>query len=172
MASPGQRHQTPERKDTRTVPVVLSLDDVVMLVGLSSYHGPVMGSMRRVIQFASRGEMRAKARFIQEESYWLRRFAKATRDRMVADGTTVSPVSFTPRTLVAFYGRALATLNVPRTRRRLSPSALQRWEALADTLGNALQSLYSTDPALVLTELETRRPSEHQWIEERLSDGR
>ena len=172
MPNSRRHHQNGDRTQTRTVAVVLSLDDVVTLVRLSSYHGRIMGVVRRLIQVMSHGEMRAKARFVQDESYWLRRFAEATRDRMSAEERAISPVQFTPRTLVAFYGRTLATLAVPRTRRRLSASELQRREALADKLGSALQALNSTDSALVLDELETRRPRERQWIEEKLEGDR
>lgn len=162
--SPGKRSGS-RRRPPRTVPVLLSLDEVDTLVRLSRYYGRTLGFVRRVIQMISPGEMRAKAKFVHEESYWLRRFVEASRDRMQDRGDTESLVEFTPRSLIAFYGRTLATLNVPRTRRRLSPGQVTQREVLAEKLRSALVTLYAADRHLVEGELQTRRLRERQWIE-------
>ena len=162
----GYAHQ----RAAQTVRVQLSLDEIETLVRLSSYYGPTLGFVRRIIQLASSGEMRAKARFVKEESYWLRRFAEANRDRMEAGGETASPIDFTTRSLVAFYGRTLGSLNVPRSRRRLSPGQITQREALAEKLRTALMEVDATDHELVVDELQTRRLRERVWIEEALND--
>lgn len=108
--------------------------------------------------------MRAKARFVQEEAYWLRRFAEAQQDRMESQGAAESDVDFTPRTLVAFYGRTLASLNVPRTRRRMSPDKIAVREELAEKLRAALAKLCSTDQTVVEADVRTRRLREREWI--------
>jgi hypothetical protein len=157
------------RRPIETVSVSLSLDEVATLVLLASYYGRTLGSVRRMIQLVSPGEMRAKARFVQEETYWLRRFAEAQRDRMSSLEAGESTVEFTPRSLVAFYGRTLASLNVPRRRRRLSPAKIEAREALAEKFRTALEALRSSDGSVLEEELQTRRLRERQWITEALS---
>jgi hypothetical protein len=157
------------RKSCETIPVHLLLDEVSTLIRLSRYYGRTLGVVRRAIQIGSRGEMRAKANFVQEEAYWLRRFAEAQRDRMESEGLAESIVAFTPRSLVAFYGRTLASLNVPRARRRLSPEKIQAREALAEKLRSALAAVYSSDRAMVEADIHTRRLREQQWINEGLA---
>jgi hypothetical protein len=169
MAHSKGRRPARSRKPTETVSVPLSLDEVATLILLSSYYGRTLGSVRRVIQLVSPGEMRAKARFVHEETYWLRRFAEAQRDRMSSREDAESTVEFTPRSLVAFYGRTLASLNVPRTRRRLSPAQIEAREALAEKFRTALETLCSSDGSVVEEELQTRRLRERQWIAEALS---
>jgi hypothetical protein len=154
---------------TETVSLLLTFDEIAALVRLSSYYGRTLGFVRRVIQLVSPGETRAKARFVQEESYWLRRFAEANRDRMATRDDTESPVDFTPRSLVAFYGRTLGTLNLPRSRRRMSAGQIEQREALAEKLRSALVMLYAADRQLVEEELQTRRLRELRWIEDVLS---
>jgi hypothetical protein len=169
MAGSKRKPSGTRHKPTDTVSILLSLDEIATLVRLSSYHGRTLSFVRRVIQLVSAGEMRAKARFVQEESYWLRRFAQANRDRIEANGGTESAVEFTPRSLVAFYGRTLGTLNVPRTRRRLSAKQIEQREALAEKLRSALVTLYRNEPELVAEELQTRRLRERTWIDQALS---
>jgi hypothetical protein len=147
----------------------MSLDEIHALMSLSSYYGRGLGFVRRAIQLASSGEMRAKARFVHEETYWLQRFAEANWNRMQAGGDTESPIDFTTRSLVAFYGRTLGSLNVPRSRRRLSPGQIEQREALAEKLHAALMELNATDHELVADELQTRRLREREWIEQALN---
>jgi hypothetical protein len=170
MAGTKEKRRGLRQRPAQTVRVLISLDEIDTLMRLSSYYGRALGFVRRVIQLASSGEMRAKARFVQEESYWLRRFAEANRDRMEAGGDTESPIDFTTRSLVAFYGRTLGSLNVPRSRRRLSPGEIKQREALAEKLHAALMKLNATDHELVMEELQTRRLRERGWIEEALND--
>jgi hypothetical protein len=141
------------------------------LVGLSSYYARVGGLVRRVIQLVSPAVMRARATFVQEESYWLRRFAEANRDRMRASGNLEARVGFTPRSLVAFYGRSLGTLNLPRSRRRLSPTQIEQREALVEKLRSAVVLLQAADEALLEGELQTRRSRERAWIEDGLGSS-
>jgi hypothetical protein len=169
MRSPKGKWPVTHSGPVETIPVRLTLDEVSTLVDLASYYGRLLGSVRRVIQVVSPGEMRVKARFVHEESYWLRRFAAANRDRMQAAGESESSVDFTPRSLVAFYGRVLGTLNVPRSRRRLSPAQIEQREALLEKLRAAVVLLRRRDQTLVEEELQTRRPRERAWIEEAVS---
>ena len=169
MAHSKGRRPARGRRATETVSVRLTLDEVSTLIVLSRYYGRTLGFVRRMIQLGSPGEMRAKARFVHEETYWLRRFAEAQRDRMTDQGDLDATVEFTPRSLVAFYGRTLASLNVPRTRRRLSPAKIEAREALAEKLRTALQALRSSDGSIVEEELQTRRLREREWISEALS---
>jgi hypothetical protein len=157
------------RRPTGTISIRLSLDEVLTLIQLSSYYGRMLGAVRRIIQMVSPGEMRAKSKFVQEEAYWLRRFAEAQRDRMKSQGETESVIDFTPKALVAFYGRTLASLNVPRTRRRLSPEKIEAREALAEKLRSALVNRRSDNQALVDAEVQTRRLREREWIVEKLT---
>ena len=176
MANAKARRTGRGSRPTETLAVRLSLEQVSTLIQLSSYYGRTLGVVRRIIQLVSPGEMRVKARFVQEEAYWLRRFAEAQRDRMESESIVEGNVDFTPRTLVAFYGRILASLNVPRTRRRMSPDKIAAREALGERLRVALTFLCSADPALVEAEVMTRRLREREWISEQLdlairSDG-
>jgi hypothetical protein len=116
----------------------------------------------------SGAEMRGKARFIREESYWLRRFLVDGRERL-SDGDDPSvALQCTPRSLVALYGRLLASLNLPRTRRKLSPQTIQRREGLAEKMADALRGLQRENAGLVEREIETRRAREQTWIAESL----
>lgn len=168
MANSKSRRTGPRRRPTETIAVRLSLEEVSTLIQLSSYYGRTLGVVRRIIQLVSPGEMRVKARFVQEEAYWLRRFAEAQRDRMESESIVEGEVDFTPRALVAFYGRILASLNVPRTRRRMSAEKIAAREALGEKMRAALKVLCSADPARVQAEVETRRLREREWISEQL----
>lgn len=170
MTAPKRRQSALSESSPRTVRIILSFDEISTLVRLANYYGRGLGFVQRAIQVVSPGEMRIKARFVQEESYWLKRFAEANRDRMALAPDSSSPVEFTPRALLAFYGRTLGTLNVPRTRRRLSPTAIEQREALAAKLHASIVTLNSSDPKLVHSELDTRRMRERQWIEDALRD--
>ncbi len=168
MADSKPRRTGRGHRPIETIAVRLSLDEVSTLIRLSSNYGRTLDVVLRTIQVVSPGEMRVKARFMREEAYWLRRFAEAQRDRMESQGATESHLDFTPRTLVAFYGRTLASLNLPRTRRRMSPDKIAARESLADKLRAALMVLCSTDLAVVEAEVETRRLREREWIFDRL----
>jgi hypothetical protein len=168
MSRPREKRSTTRHRSMETIPIQISADELSTLVDLSSYHGRIGGFVRRVIQLVSPAEMRVRARFVQEESYWLRRFAEASRDRILASGDSEGKVGFTPRSLVAFYGRSLGTLNMPRARRRLSPAQLEQREVLVAKLRSAVVTLQAADGALLEEELQTRRPRERAWIEEGL----
>jgi hypothetical protein len=77
-------------------------------------------------------------------------------------------VELTPRTLVAFWGRVLASLNTRRSRRRLSEAAVAEREVLANKLAEAAEQLARTELPLLQQELATRRQVEADWMEERL----
>src|SRR5579859_7215389 len=111
MANSKRTRTDRDGRATETIAVLLSLDDVATLIRLSSYYGRTLAVVRHIIQVVSPGEMRVKARFVQEEAYWLKRFAEAQRYRMESQSVAESDVHFTARTLVAFYGRTLASLN-------------------------------------------------------------
>jgi hypothetical protein len=168
MSRSREKKSTARHTAIETIPIQLSVDEMSTLVDLSSYYGRLGGFVRRVIQVVSPAEMRDRARFVQEESYWLRRFAEANRDRMQVSGDSEAKVGFTPRSLVAFYGRSLGTLNMPRSRRRLSPAQIEQREALVEKLRSAVVALRVADDVLLEGELQTRRSRERAWIEEGL----
>ncbi len=145
----------------------LSQDEIDILIKLSAYYGRVLSSIRRLIEVCSTGEMREKARFVREESYWLRQFTKSSRDS-TKERADCAEVKCTARTLVALYGRLLANLNVPRTRRRLSGQQIEAREVLGEKMLRALVALQTKDNELVRREIATRRPRENAWITEKL----
>lgn len=170
MSSTPGRKRRPRRDAPRPIRVELSVAELATLERLSSYYGRTLSPVRRVIQLMSGGEMRAKVRFVEEETYWLRRFAAAQRAEMEERGDLSGPVELTPRTLVAYYGRTLGTLRLPRSRRRLSPQAVREREQLAAKLHAAVAALHLAAPDLVRTEIESRRLREREWIEDALRE--
>jgi hypothetical protein len=149
-----------------TVSVTLTREQVDDLVRLASYYQRSMGVMRHVVRLTSPGPIRRRFRFVAEESRYLQAFAEAVRAEMTNDS---DPTELTPRSLVAFWGRALSSLNSKRSRRRMSAEEIGRREALADTLRRSTERLWLNEPALVESEIATRRAPEAAWMREQLS---
>jgi hypothetical protein len=112
--------------------------------------------------------IRVRLRFVSEESKWLKRLVVATRNDMRAAGAVDWDVTFTDRALVAFWGRLLASLNTPRSRRRLSRAEVERRQALAAKFEKAAGTLAGRNRVQLETELQTRRPVEEIWMRDRL----
>jgi hypothetical protein len=87
---------------------------------------------------------------------------------MRAAGPTDWDVTTTYRALIAFWGRLLASLNTPRSRRRLSQAEVERRQALAAKLEEAADNLARRNRARLEAELQTRRPVEEIWMRDRL----
>ena len=148
--------------------VNLTTDEVDTLVLIADYYQKAMGPMRHIVRLTVTGDVRAKYRFISEESKWLKRFAEGQRKDMEEARTMRSEVALTSRALVAFWGRLLTSLNSRRSRRRLSPEELRRREELAAKLEEAARSLERRHPGALQKELLTRRELEAEWIRARL----
>jgi hypothetical protein len=147
------------------------MDEVALLVRIADYHLKSMGLMRYLVRLTASGEVRSKYRFVAEESRWLKRFAETVRDDMEAGGQDSAPVEFTPRSLVAFWGRLLASLNSRRSRRRLSAEEIRRREELAARLEEVARLLWLRYPGRLEDELGTRRPAEAGWMRSKLEGG-
>jgi hypothetical protein len=150
--------------------VPLTEDDVQTLIEVADFYHQSMGPMRHVVRMTTLPATRSRFRFVSEESKWLRLFTRATLDQMRATGESEHHVSVTPRSLVALWGRLLASLNSRRSRRRMSDEEALHREALARKFREAAVKLASSDPNLLRAELETRRPVERQWMLEQLAD--
>lgn len=142
--------------------------EVETLVRLANYYEKSMGPMRHLVRLVAPAEVKTKYRFVAEESKWLRRFAETTREDMQRAGQTSADVTLTPRALVAFWGRVLASLHSRRSRRRLSAEQVQEREELAAKLQNAARTLSKRNAALLEQELQTRRPIEAGWMREQV----
>lgn len=161
-----------QRKRQRAVPATVTLsltvEDVEDLVRVAGYYERSMGFMRHVVRLTSARAIRQRFRFVAEESRWLSAFAEATRADMHGSETDVE---FTPRALIAFWGRALSSLKSKRSRRRMSPAQLAQRQLLAGKLERAAARLLLDKPEVMAEELHTRRASEVTWMRERLEGG-
>ena len=128
-----------------------------------------MGPARYMVRFTSNAQVRSKFRFVADESAVLQAFAEATRDEMAAEGSTTRDVTMTARTLVAFWGRVLSSLNNRRSRRKLSADGIGEREQLADKLGAAARIVSRQKGVDIERELQTRRTDEAAWMRERLA---
>lgn len=149
----------------------MTAEDLKVLIAIAHHYERAMGPMRFVLPIVARKDVKTKYRFVAEESRWLERFAVAAHDEIIASGRSEAPVNFTPLALVAFWGRLLASLETPRSRRKLSGIEVQARETLAARLQGAGRQLRLADSQALENELRTRRPVEAQWMRERLADG-
>ena len=141
----------------------VSTEDVDVLRRVAN-HYLSMRPLRSLIALTGPGEIRARYRFIRDESKLLQRFASTTLHSMRAAGEKERAVRFTARALVAYWGRLLASLNTPRSRRKLSVAEIERRERVSAILQSGLRSLLPRHRALILAELRTRRPAEEAWM--------
>lgn len=146
----------------------MTLEDLGVLVGVAHHYERSMGPMRFVVPVLAGREVKAKYRFVAEESRWLERFAVTTRDELAAVQGREAAVRFTPLALVAYWGRLLASLDSRRTRRKLSPVEVEARRTLAARLEAAARRLHLADPAALESALSTRRPVEAQWMRDTL----
>jgi len=146
----------------------LSLTEVNDLVKLSRYYENSMGFSRYLVRVASGSVMRARFKFVSDESRILEQFASSIRTEMETGDEAEREVQFTPRSLVAFWGRALSSLDSQRSRRKMTAGTLQLREELALKLQNTVGKLHKRSRKLVESEIATRRAPEVTWMLERL----
>lgn len=160
---------SPRRGKVSAVATVeLSSREVQLLARVATHYQRAMGPMRLLVRLTASAEIKSKYRFVVEESKWLKQFAQATHEQMSADGVTSAPVSFTPAALIAFWGRLLTQLNSRRSRRRMSQQQVGEQEVLAAKLQAAAADLCKVSPDAVARVLDTRRPTEAEWMREKL----
>jgi hypothetical protein len=143
--------------------------EVEDLVTLSRYYEKSMGLSRHLVRIASGSVMRARFRFVSDESQILEKFASSVRNDMKEKGEEERPVPFTPRALVAFWGRALSSLDSQRSRRKMSDDQIRIREELTAKLQQAVAALYKKSRGAMEREIETRRATEAVWMRERLA---
>jgi hypothetical protein len=158
------KHRGRTGTDRPTVGIRLNDDELADLIDMATYYERSMGIMRHVVRVTSSREMRQRFRFIAEESRWLETFARAAHDERSEDGEIV----FTARALVAFWGRALSSLQSKRSRRRMSPLKLEQRELLAEKLARSAEKLWLRNPELMAQEVAGRREPEAEWMWQRL----
>jgi hypothetical protein len=149
---------------TATIKIHLSGSDLDLLVRLADFHLKSMGSMRHLVRLTGSSEIRTRFRFVQEESKWLRKFSEAEQAKLADSGNSSIDVGFTPRTLIACWGRVLASLNKPRSRRKLSSRDVEVREALAEKLRQGALVLRQRSQKVLNDELDTRKPEEAAWM--------
>lgn len=115
--------------------------------------------------------MRSKLQFMTDESKVLRSFAETMHERMASGGQERAVIGFTLRALVAFWGRLLASLNSPRSRRKLRPEEIARREALSARIQAMIADTQVSHSQDVEIELGLRRTSEQIWMRDALGGG-
>lgn len=166
---PGLKTNRSARRQV-LVAVELSAPEAQILVRVARHYQKAMGPMRALVRMLAPADIKARYRFVAQESKWLERFAQATYQDLIAQPDSSTTVSFTPRTVIAFWGRLLTTLNSPRSRRRLSSPEIEAREALAAKLERAARELRNEDATLIDQEIRTRRETEATWMAERLGE--
>jgi hypothetical protein len=141
--------------------------EIGILIRLAYYY-LTLRPIRVLMRMLAPSHIRVRLKFVSEESKWLKRLAVAARDDMRKAGAVDWNAAFTDRALIAFWGRLLASLNTPRSRRRLSQAEVERRQALAAKLEEAADNLARRNRARLEAELQTRRPVEEIWMRDRL----
>lgn len=156
-------------RSERTVRVELHRDEVEILARVAHYYERSMGITRHVLRLTGGDEIKAKYRFIVDEANSLDMVVLGARSHLTsAEGSTVA-VPLTVRALVAFWGRLLSSLNIPRSRRKLRRGEAEARRALADKLYRSIKMLHGEMPHLVEQEIATRRAREVEWMRGRLA---
>ena len=155
-------------KRTGPIGIELTRDEVWTLRDLAHFYERSMGPFRLIIRATSRSEIRRRLRFVADESAVLSDFAEATHQEMVDGELDITAVPLTPRALVAFWGRVLASLNSRRSRRRLSESQIEQREILSGKLADGVLLLARRNRRQIENEISTRRPIEGDWMREQL----
>jgi hypothetical protein len=148
--------------------VQLSRRDLDTLVRVADLYMTIR-PIRFLVRFAAPRSIRSRLRYVSDESKWLKRLAREIRTNMRVGGDPEREVPLTIPVLVGFWGRLLASVNTPRTRRRLSKSELQVRKTLILRFQEALSSLLRRHRRAVEDQLRTRRPAEEIWMRERLA---
>jgi siroheme synthase (precorrin-2 oxidase/ferrochelatase) len=124
--------------------------------------------LRFVVRLAAPRGIRARIRYVADESKWLKRLAREIRTSMRSTGEEERDVSFTIPALVGYWGRLLVSVNTPRTRRRLSKSELETRQSLIPRFQEAISSLLPRNRREIEEQLQTRRAAEEIWMRDRL----
>jgi hypothetical protein len=163
------KRKTVTRSAQTTIALRCSLQEAEDLLELARFYEKSMGASRFFVRLVSGSETRARFKFVAQESDILHAFMQATLADMRAAGEPTHDVVFTLRALVAFWGRAISSLESQRSRRKLSPKKLEARRALELRLREAVRSLHTQSPKMVDDELATRREREITWMQERLA---
>jgi hypothetical protein len=158
-----------ERAAPREVVIPFSLAELRTLDRLAHYYQRSMGPMRHIVRFTAAAEVRAKYRFIAEESRWLQKFIESA----VAESDTGEgeiPIEFASRAVIAFWGRVLSNLHSKRARRRMKAEDVAMREVLAEKLSAAARELEVRWPGSLESDLATRRRDEASWMRENLGE--
>lgn len=147
--------------------LMMTVDDLERLKTVAHHYERSMGPARHFVRWASGPEMRARFAFVSVESTWLERFIEAALAETEKQGGTAE-ITFTVRTLIAFWGRLLSGLESRRTRRKIAQPEIEAREELAHRLGEAARRMRAEFPDEFEAELQTRRTPEAAWMRERL----
>jgi len=150
-----------------TTVVHLSQRDMDSLVRVADIYMSIR-PIRSLIRFTAPLAMRARIRYVADESKFLKRLARDTRASMRASREDERDVPLTIPALVGFWGRLLASLRTPRLRRRLSRSEYEVRDALHPRFQIALADLLPRCRRQIEDQLATRRPVEEIWMREAL----
>jgi len=142
----------------------LNEQELVVLGRVTHYYERSMGVTRHLVRLTARGDVKDKFRFIVDESLWLERAVEQARGTISQSDSSTVTVTFTPRAIVALWGRLLSSVNTPRSRRKLRREDVRAREMLSEKLGLSLRALEDLDPALVRAEVATRRTREVEWM--------
>lgn len=160
--------QPRNRAQPHEVVVHLSPDELETLRKLAHYYQRSMGPMRHIVRLTASAEVRAKYRFIREESRWLQKFVESMPVDLAAQTGEIS-AEFASRAVIAYWGRVLSSLRSKRARRRMKPEEVAIRESLSEKLGAAARELEARWPHSLESDLATRRPDEASWMREQLS---
>lgn len=149
------RHRSPP-----TISVELERYEADTLVGLARFYERSMGPARHVVRLTAGPAFRAKYRFMADESRILEEFALSVVTDMEASGEDRETVAMTIPTLVAFWGRVIASLASRRSRRKLSAAEASHREALGAKLAAAASRVANRDRPAVSQAISTRPPAE------------
>jgi hypothetical protein len=147
--------------------VRISQRDVDSLVRVADLY-MTLRPLRFLMRLTAPPSIRARIRYVSDESRWLKRLAREIRASMRASGEEDRDEPFTIPALVGYWGRLLASVNTPRTRRRLSRKELEVRQSLIARFQEALSSLLDRNRRQIEDQLQTRRPAEEIWMRDRL----
>lgn len=157
----------PSKRTQPSIAVRLSQRDLDSLVRVSDLYMSAK-PFRLIVRVTAPRQIRARFRFVGDESKWLKRLAKETRAGMREDGVEERDVLLTIPALIGYWGRLLASLNTKRHRRRLTRSEYEARQAMVPRFQQALESLLERHRAHIEEQIATRRPVEEIWMRERL----
>jgi hypothetical protein len=165
------RKRTRSTRGDVSITLELSDDDLARLARLAPYYEKALGPMRHVVMLTARGDIRKRYTFIREERHWLETVVSELQQERVSGTGNTGSVRLPSRTVIAFWGRAIACLTTRRSRRKLDSDEIAAMERLESTLRMAAQRLLAQDAAAVERDLSTRRASEIKLMRAALYDS-